>query len=88
MEVNWDLGPETSGGRINLVVANERGALGTLTTVIGRHLGNINNLKITGRSADFFDMVLDIEVGSSGHLNAIVAALRATREVNSVERAR
>jgi guanosine-3',5'-bis(diphosphate) 3'-pyrophosphohydrolase len=88
VEVNWDLGPETSVGRINLVVANERGALGTLTTVIGRHLGNINNLKITGRSADFFDMVLDIEVGSSGHLNDIVAALRATREVNSVERAR
>jgi guanosine-3',5'-bis(diphosphate) 3'-pyrophosphohydrolase len=86
VEVGWDLGPETSVGRINLVVANERGALGTLTTVIGRHLGNINNLKITGRSADFFDMVLDIEVGSSGHLNDIVAALRATREVNSVER--
>jgi guanosine-3',5'-bis(diphosphate) 3'-pyrophosphohydrolase len=70
------------------VVANERGTLGTCTTVIAKNLGNINNLKITNRSEDFFEMVLDIEVQDSRHLNDIIAALRATPEITSVNRAR
>ena len=90
MEVAWDLGPiqpESPVGRINLVVTNERGALGTLTTVIAQNLGNIHNLKFTSRSADFYEMVLDIEVESTKHLNDIIAALRATPEISSVDRA-
>jgi guanosine-3',5'-bis(diphosphate) 3'-pyrophosphohydrolase len=88
VEVGWDLGPETHVGRIKLIVRNERGALGALTTVIARSLGNINNLKITNRSEDFFDMVVDIEVADAAHLNNIVAALRATPEITSVDRDR
>jgi guanosine-3',5'-bis(diphosphate) 3'-pyrophosphohydrolase len=91
VDVAWDLGPETPEthvGRINLVVANERGTLGTCTTVIAKNLGNINNLKITNRSEDFFEMVLDIEVQDSRHLNDIIAALRAEPEITSVNRAR
>jgi guanosine-3',5'-bis(diphosphate) 3'-pyrophosphohydrolase len=90
MEVAWDLGPiqpESLVGRINLVVTNERGALGTLTTVIAQNHGNIHNLKFTSRSADFYEMVLDIEVESTKHLNDIIAALRATPEISSVDRA-
>ena len=91
VDVAWDLGPETPEthvGRISLVVANERGMLGTLTTVIARNLGNINNLKITNRSEDFFEIVVDIEVEDSRHMNDIIAALRATPEIASVDRAR
>ena len=91
VDVAWDLGPETPEthvGRIKLVVTNERGTLGTLTTVIARNLGNINNLKITNRSEDFFEMILDIEVEDSRHMNDIIAALRATPEITSVDRAR
>jgi GTP diphosphokinase / guanosine-3',5'-bis(diphosphate) 3'-diphosphatase len=89
VDVAWDLGPErpeTRVGRINLVVSNERGVLGILTTVIGQNLGNISNLKITNRSADFFEMTVDIEVDDTRHLNDIIAALRATPEINSVDR--
>ena len=74
-------------GRITIVVSNERGTLGSLTTMIARHLGNINNLKITNRTRDFFEMVLDIEVDDAAHLTDIIAALRATPAVTSVERA-
>lgn len=90
VEVAWDLGPErleTLVGRISLIVSNERGVLGTLTTVIAQNLGNISNLKFTNRSADFFEMIVDIEVESTQHLNDIIAALRATPEINSVDRA-
>jgi GTP diphosphokinase / guanosine-3',5'-bis(diphosphate) 3'-diphosphatase len=75
-------------GRLNVTIANEPGNLGSLTTVIGKQGGNINNLKITNRSADFFEIMLDIEVADVKHLTTIVAALRATPVINSVERAR
>ncbi len=75
-------------GRINLVVANEPGSLGALSTVIARNFGNISNLKIVNRSKEFFEMVVDIEVRGVKHLTNIIAALRATPAINSVERAR
>jgi len=54
--------------------------------VIGQNQANINNLKFTSRSTDFFDMMIDIEVRDTHHLNDIVAALRATPGVTSVDR--
>ncbi len=75
-------------GRLNVTIANEPGNLGSLTTVIGKQGGNINNLKITNRSSDFFDIMLDIQVADVKHLTTIVAALRANPVINSVERAR
>ena len=86
IDVGWDIGPVTLVGRIKTVVANKKGALGSLTTVIGQNHANINNLKITGRSEDFFDMTIDIEVNDTHHLNDVVAALRATPGVTAVDR--
>ena len=37
---------------------------------------------------DFFDMLIDVEVRNVKHLTDIIAALRATPSINSVERAR
>ncbi len=90
LDVAWDVDAVSADihvGRITIVVSNEPGTLGSLTTMIGRHLGNINNLKITNRTHDFFEMVLDIEVSDAAHLTDIIAALRATPAVTSVERA-
>ena len=90
LDVGWDVGEITQElvGRLNVVIANEPGSLGSLTTVIGKNLGNITNLKITNRSVDFFEMLLDVEVKDVKHLSNIIAALRATPVINSVERAR
>jgi len=75
-------------GRLGVVIANEPGSLGNLTTVIGKNEGNIHNLKITNRSQDFFEMLVDVEVRDVKHLTNIMAALRACPSVSSVERAR
>ena len=56
--------------------------------MIAKNVGNITNLKITNRSTDFFEMLVDIEVRDVQHLTNIIAALRATPAINSVERAR
>jgi GTP pyrophosphokinase len=75
-------------GRLRVTVENRTGSLSSLSTVIARNDGNIINLKITNRSPDFFDMLLDIEVADARHLADITAALRATPAINAVERAR
>src|SRR5579862_4632091 len=75
-------------GRINVIIGNEPGSLGSLTTIIGKHAGNITNLKINNRSQDFFEILVDIEVQDVKHLTTIIAALRAAPSINSVDRAR
>jgi len=75
-------------GRISVTIGNEPGSLGALTTIIGKHGGNITNLKITNRSQDFFEILVDIEVQDVKHLTNIIAALRAAPSINSVDRAR
>jgi GTP pyrophosphokinase len=89
LDVAWDDGAESAHvGRLDVVIANEPGSLGALSTVIGKNGGNINNLKIVNRSVDFFEMLIDVEVGDVRHLTTIIAALRATPVINSVDRAR
>jgi GTP pyrophosphokinase len=91
IDVSWDA--ETSKtddhvGRINVLVANEPGSLGELSTVIGKNGGNITNLKITSRHQDYFELLIDIQVKDVKNLTNIVAALRATSVINAVDRAR
>jgi GTP diphosphokinase / guanosine-3',5'-bis(diphosphate) 3'-diphosphatase len=89
LDVAWSNGEDAIHvGRLNVTIANEPGNLGSLTTVIGKQGGNISNLKITNRSPDFFEIMIDIEVADVKHLTTIIAALRATPVINSVERAR
>ncbi len=90
VDLAWNVeeDPNAHTGRLHLVVANEPGSLGSLSTIIGKNHGNISNLKITNRSLDFFEMLVDVEVQDVKHLSNIIAALRATPVITSVERAR
>jgi len=91
MDVSWDLNPDDPGvyaGRILADVSNEPGSLSQLAAVIAKNLGNISNLKITDRNAEFFQMRVDIEVADVKHLTNIIAALRATPCISSVDRVR
>jgi GTP pyrophosphokinase len=91
LDVSWDADTATAEGRVGriaLVVANEAGSLGALSTVIAKNQGNISNLKITNRTQQFWEMLIDVEVRDVRHLTNIIAALRATPAINSVERAR
>ncbi len=90
VDISWEREGEARSfsGRLHLVVANEPGSLGSLSTIIGKTKGNITNLKITNRSLDFFEMLIDVEVTDVKHLTNIIAALRAMPVISSVERAR
>ncbi len=90
IDVAWDVGEteDMHTGRLHVVVSNEPGSLGNLSTIIGKSQGNISNLKITNRSTDFFEMLVDVQVQDIKHLTDIIAALRAASVISSVERAR
>ncbi|MEO5335958.1 MAG: bifunctional (p)ppGpp synthetase/guanosine-3',5'-bis(diphosphate) 3'-pyrophosphohydrolase [Magnetospirillum sp. WYHS-4] len=93
LDVSWEQGNGTAKdrghvGRVHLSVLNEPGSLGSLSTVIAKNEGNISNLKITTRSSEVFDLLVDIEVRDVKHLTDIIAALRATPVINAIERAR
>jgi len=91
LDLSWDkVDSENSShvGRLDLIVANEAGSLGELATAIAKCKSNITNLKITSRSAEFFDILVDIEVEDARHLTDIMATLRAIPGISNVERAR
>ncbi len=91
LDVAWNTdagGDEVHVGQISTIIANEQGSLSNLATVIARNLGNISNLKITNRTPEFFEIMVDIEVNDVKHLTNIIAALRANPSISSVDRAR
>lgn len=73
-------------GRLHAHISHEPAALATVTNVIAKENGNINNLKIINRSMDFFEVLLDVEVSDLRHLNNIIAGLRSKEVVQNVER--
>ncbi len=75
-------------GRILATVENKRGVLAELCGIIAEHEGDILNLKLAKRTADFFDMIFDIEVADARHLTNILAAMRASKAVKDVDRVR
>lgn len=91
IDVAWDEGAlkgEKVVGRLNVVIANLPSALANLTGAISKASGNIINLKITNRTVDFFDVLVDVEVNNVQHLSTIIAGIRATPLMISVERAK
>ncbi len=91
LDVSWDASADPDQfhiGRIETVLSNTPGTLSRLTAVIANNHANISNLKITDRSSDFYEFLIDIEVKNLTHLTGIIAALRAESAINSVERIR
>src|SRR5205085_11801170 len=62
LDVAWSNDDDANHvGRLNVTIANEPGNLGSLTTAIGKHAGNIRNRKITNRSREFSEIMTDAE---------------------------
>jgi GTP pyrophosphokinase len=89
LNISWDNASQSktfSNARISVVLKNQPGSLGKVTTVIAKNNGNISNINFSIRKADFFEIIIDIEVRDANHLKNIIAALRLVSEVSSLER--
>ena len=88
MDVAWDHeGPRRVLARLNTVLSNEPGSLAAVATIIGQQGGNISNIHLTDRNADFFSFELDLEVKDVEHMHTIMAVLQANNFVERVDRA-
>jgi RelA/SpoT family (p)ppGpp synthetase len=89
LDVRWDIDgrtPQRFPARIAVQSMNEPGTLAQIAQVIAEHDGNIDNIRMTRRSPDFTDCVIDLEVYDLKHLSAIIAQLRAKKVVAGAER--
>jgi len=89
LDVRWDIEDghhELFPARLALTAINEPGTLGMIATVIGDHGANIDNVVIRPLSADFRELVIDVEVYDLKHLTSIISHLRARPVVSKVER--
>jgi GTP pyrophosphokinase len=88
IDVSWESGTEGQDfiGRLKAILAHKSGSLGTLANVIGNNGGNINNLRITDRHSDYFEIIVDVDVKDIDHLTSIIASLRAEETILSVDR--
>ena len=89
LDVRWDIDeahPQRFPAQLHVTVINEPGVLAQVATVIGESDGNIDAISITGKTADFREMVIDVEVWDLRHLSAIISQLKAKPVIHAVTR--
>ncbi len=89
LDVRWDIDeahPQRFPAQLHVTVINEPGVLAQVATVIGESDGNIDAISITGKTADFREMIIDIEVWDLRHLSAIISQLKAKPVIHAVTR--
>ena len=87
IDVSWDTGENQQHvGRIRANVSHSKGGLASIANSIARDEGNITNFKIINRNIDFFEVLVDLEVTDTEHLNNIIANMRNLNTVQTVER--
>lgn len=72
--------------RLRVVISNESGSLASLTSEFAKYNTNITNIKITNRNPDYFEFILDAEIGDISKLQPILSSLRSKKMVQHIER--
>ena len=72
--------------KISVTLKNKIGTLGVLSSILGKSLSNIRNLKISDRNNDFFKINLEIDVKDTDHLDHVIASLRSSEFIINVIR--
>ena len=86
LDLSWGEGSEGAPARLAVIVRDVPGALGATASILGAKNANIVNLPLVHRDGSFQTFNLDIEVSDLAHLHTIIAALRDSDLVSSVER--
>ncbi|MBW8308538.1 MAG: bifunctional (p)ppGpp synthetase/guanosine-3',5'-bis(diphosphate) 3'-pyrophosphohydrolase [Candidatus Paracaedibacteraceae bacterium] len=89
LDLSWGKTPDDNHrfvGRLKATFLNKTGSLSSFSTAISKQGGNIANIKVTNRTPDFWDIMIDIEVRDAEHLNLVIASIRTLSITNSVER--
>ncbi len=89
LEISWERDDHVvHKGKLSTVLSNEPGSLADVTRIISSIKGNISNIQVVKRDINFYRFFIDLEVKNISHLNEIIAALRLSPFVESVDRER
>lgn len=86
LDLKW--GDDAAAGiaTLTIVLQHQTGALAKVTAILAREDANIINLRTRDRDTVFGTFQIDLEVDNVEHLTHIIAALRSSDAVTSVER--
>jgi guanosine-3',5'-bis(diphosphate) 3'-pyrophosphohydrolase len=90
LDLRWHDGshPAVYGVTIELTVANDRGVLGRICTLIGEAGANIADMKFVERKQDFFRVLVHVELRDAAQLHSLMLTLEAENDVAAVSRYR
>jgi len=90
VDLHWHEGvhPPVHSVSLDLTISNDAGVLGRICTLIGEQGANISNLLFLERKADFFRLIVDVDLRDVEQLHAVMLALEAESDVASIERHR
>jgi len=89
IDLVWDVGEDSRErfpAKITIFAINEVGTLAQIAQSIGENDGNIENLAMGVREADFYEMTMNVGVRNLKHLNRIISGIRELPTVSSVTR--
>ncbi|QDL92175.1 bifunctional (p)ppGpp synthetase/guanosine-3',5'-bis(diphosphate) 3'-pyrophosphohydrolase [Paroceanicella profunda] len=91
IDLRWN--PDAGRGPSNhalleVVLANDPGALGRVCTLIGELGANISDIDFAERKTDFYRLHVDLELRDVKHLHHIIRALEAESVITQVTRVR
>jgi GTP pyrophosphokinase len=87
LDLRWDLdSAQLHQTGLAVVMANERGALARVCSVISDLNADIVQIEFTERKPDFYRMRIDLEVRDVKHISQIITALAAQKVVTEAER--
>jgi len=90
LDLRWHDGshPAVYGATLDITVANDRGVLGRICTLIGEAGANIADLNFIERKPDFFRVKLHAEVRDLAQLHSLMLTLEAESHVATLSRYR
>ena len=89
IDVTWDIDPdkpERFAAEFIVTALNEPGTLAQIAQLVGDLDGNIDEVAMVHRAADYTQMRFKVEVWDLAHLNEILKGLKAKPAVSAVER--
>lgn len=83
---NQDHDEQIYHSQIKLLLKNESGALADVSHAMAKKDVNISNIEILNRAKDYFEIILDIEVKNTKHLEILMLSLRILNKILEVNR--
>jgi GTP pyrophosphokinase len=89
LDIDWNrqlLEDKTLPVRIKVVLMDKPTSMPTLMTILAQQNAPVSNLSTLRRSSGWVDIILDINIRNSDHLDTVLQALRSAEEIATVSR--